>query len=354
MGEIFDYTLRLYQRTFQFLAPPVALLQGPALLFFYFVYGLYQSLMEAVVQDPDLMSPPNPAVLVQTLLDRTGVDLSFLLRMSQADFWGLGGLWLAGVIYMGVAAVLLQVAIINVIGQRILGQPITWRTVWEPVKRFGWRAIAAMVLQSLVLLPAGILLWGSLGAIYAAALASTTGPAPGWILGALFIGFPVMLAGALVVIWLTTALVFVEPALVVEDLGPWAAIKRSLALVRGQWWRVFGVTLVFSLLVEILAAVVVGLAGLVLGLAFPSPAAVLWTSTITQTTMHVFTAPLIIVLQALLYFDLRVRKEQFDLYYLLGAALPQTHPAPVPAPATTPYAPAGTEASLPPGNPYEG
>jgi hypothetical protein len=44
-------------------------------------------------------------------------------------------------------------------------------------------------------------------------------------------------------------------AVVAEDLGPLAGLERSSILVRGQWWRVFGIALVITLLAGILAAV---------------------------------------------------------------------------------------------------
>jgi hypothetical protein len=43
-------------------------------------------------------------------------------------------------------------------------------------------------------------------------------------------------------------------AVVAEQLGPVEGLKRSANLVRGQWWRVFGIEVVISLVAGVLAA----------------------------------------------------------------------------------------------------
>jgi polyferredoxin len=48
---------------------------------------------------------------------------------------------------------------------------------------------------------------------------------------------------------------FLSPqAVVAENLGPLEGLKRSADLVRGQWWRIFGIAFVISLIAALLAA----------------------------------------------------------------------------------------------------
>ncbi len=80
-----------------------------------------------------------------------------------------------------------------------------------------------------------------------------------------------------------------------ERCGPTAAMARSSALVRDNWWRVLGILL----LIGILLAIANGIAGGILGLipyAGPMVVAVLF-------------APVMIIVQTLLYHDLRVRRD---------------------------------------------
>ena len=42
-------------------------------------------------------------------------------------------------------------------------------------------------------------------------------------------------------IWLAVVLYFASQAVVAEGRPPIEALRRSRELVRGQWWRVFGI-----------------------------------------------------------------------------------------------------------------
>ncbi len=108
-------------------------------------------------------------------------------------------------------------------------------------------------------------------------------------------------------------------AFVLEGLGIRAAMGRSRALVRGTWWRVLGIAILIGIIGSILAFVIGLLNGVVdivllfarssgLGLAFLSVLAF-----IVNLAAQVFTAPIWYCGAVLLYYDLRVRKEGFDL-----------------------------------------
>jgi hypothetical protein len=56
-------------------------------------------------------------------------------------------------------------------------------------------------------------------------------------------------------IYLTVALYFGAQAVVAEDRRPLAAIHRSRELVRGQWFRVFGIGVVFSIMIAVLGEI---------------------------------------------------------------------------------------------------
>ncbi len=59
------------------------------------------------------------------------------------------------------------------------------------------------------------------------------------ILAAVLVG----IAGYAVAAWIAVTLMLAAPALVVEGIGVGAAFARSRALVRGAWWRSFGILL---------------------------------------------------------------------------------------------------------------
>jgi hypothetical protein len=132
------------------------------------------------------------------------------------------------------------------------------------------------------------------------------------VLGVLF-----MLASWGVALFLGVSWSLSAPAYVLEGIGVTAAMRRSSHLVRKQWWRVFGISLLGGLIAAIIGGVLsfpfsfaagfvgdpfgpVGVLGLVIGSI----------GTILATTV---TAPFSAGISGLLYFDQRIRREGLDI-----------------------------------------
>ena len=108
-------------------------------------------------------------------------------------------------------------------------------------------------------------------------------------------------------------------AFVLEGLGIRVAMSRSRALVRGNWWRVLGIAVLIGI-IGIILALVIGLLGgaldLVLFFARSSGFGLALLSVLSfmvNVAAEVFTTPIWYCGAVLLYYDLRVRKEGFDL-----------------------------------------
>lgn len=134
------------------------------------------------------------------------------------------------------------------------------------------------------------------------------------------------------------------PALLVEGAGPFRALGRSRRLVKGRWWTAFGVVFVGQLLVVILSSV---LTGLVVGVAFANPprnsATGFILNTLASTIGSMLTTPAAAAFATVLYIDLRVRKEGFDLFLLAQRLGVEREPGAEPmAPDFLPQAPAWT------------
>jgi hypothetical protein len=118
-------------------------------------------------------------------------------------------------------------------------------------------------------------------------------------------------------IYLWGAFYVAVPVLLVEGSGPLRSLGRSRELVRGRWWGTFGVALVGYLLVTIVGA---AFSGLIVGLAFAGPAR----NSVTGFILNVFgstvgsmlSTPAAAAFATVLYIDLRVRREGFDLLLL--------------------------------------
>ncbi len=200
---------------------------------------------------------------------------------------------------------------------------------------------------------------------------------PALLLAALLSGLLLTLGLALCgVVWLVVAtqLLFTLQALLIENVGPGKAIRRSGALTAGYGFRVFGCLVLLGMVLY-----VVGL-GLRLPLAYAADSILNLTpgaaflsggtaggnaqeqvvSLLSSGLAHLFLLPFTICVITVLYFDLRIRKEGMDIELLatdlhypplsaLGPFLP-----PVPtfgARPAAPLRPVPPGISVPPGVP---
>jgi hypothetical protein len=139
------------------------------------------------------------------------------------------------------------------------------------------------------------------------------------------------------------------PVLLVEGAGPIRSLGRSRELVQGRWWGALGVALVGYFLV---ALVSLALTSLIVGVAFANPSRSTVSgfvlSTLAATLGSMIATPAAAAFTTVLYIDLRVRKEGFDLLLLarrLGVELapgqepPSFLPEPPPTGSQPPFWP---------------
>lgn len=108
---------------------------------------------------------------------------------------------------------------------------------------------------------------------------------------------------------------FAPATVVVEDVRGRAALRRSWRLAKGHFWRLFG-TLVLA---SIIANIVGGIASIpfTLGAQFIGPSA--WPLVALGSSLAgIITRPFALIIVVLLYFDLRIRREGFDLAIAVG------------------------------------
>ena len=110
--------------------------------------------------------------------------------------------------------------------------------------------------------------------------------------------------------------VVTQPVVVIERLKPIDAFKRSLKLVRGNWWRVFGATAIF-VLTAVGTFVLSWLPFYLISLVLPEEAGL--RGIIQQIGVYIggtLTIPPIYIFLTVLYYDLRYRKEDFSFEQL--------------------------------------
>ncbi len=163
-----------------------------------------------------------------------------------------------------------------------------------------------------------------------------------WVswLGALFTGLA-LIACILPGIYLAVGFTVAVPVLLSENLRGRKALGRSRRLVKGRWWGTFALVLLGAILTGIVNS---ALTALIVSVAAEGASAntVLGftVTTIGTTAAKALTTPFTAAYVTVLYFDLRVRHEAFDLQLLalqVGVDPPEGGPGllePPPPPPT--------------------
>jgi hypothetical protein len=126
-----------------------------------------------------------------------------------------------------------------------------------------------------------------------------------------------------VFVWLFVRWVVAIPALLTEDVGPVRALDRSWTLTRSHWWRLFGILVLIYLLTTVVSGAL-GVFALPVAVAVPFiPPFVRGAIILTvETAASAVVQPALYLCVTLLYFDLRIRHEHFDLDQLARLAVP--------------------------------
>jgi hypothetical protein len=111
------------------------------------------------------------------------------------------------------------------------------------------------------------------------------------------------------------------PVLLSENLRGMAALRRSRELVRGRWWSCAGV-LVLALLMAIIVAAVILIALTGIFGSNGSDSALFFEQGVASLIANTLVLPFWVAATAVLYIDLRVRKEEFNAQALTHSLSP--------------------------------
>jgi hypothetical protein len=216
-----------------------------------------------------------------------------------------------------VASALLQGVIVLEVSRATLGEKLRMTALWRQVGRRVWPLVGWTLLLSAALL-VGVLLVG--GLVVVSALLGGA-----WIALAVIIGVFGGLGLVALTAWVSTKTAIVPSLIVLERLSIRRAIRRSWSLTGGFFWRTLGILLLITVIVNVVAQIVTTpltlLFSMVLALIDPNaafeayiPAAVLYILTLLiALVLGAVTAVVQSAAVALIYIDLRMRKEGLDL-----------------------------------------
>ena len=256
---------------------------------------------------PNYLSPSSPYAAVFTSL--------------SGSFSQLGGSLL-----QVLATVLLSGLIVVAVSRSVLGRVASSKEVWERTKSKFLPLIGLNIIISII---SGLMMIIGIAVFFAllASAASTANTDREFLqdLSIMLVGlFILMVISALVGSYLSIKFSVASPAMVLENLGVFAAIGRSWSLTRGNFWRLFGINILTAIITSMVAGIFGGIASalsvifVVAGSSSPEDAITsintayiltMVVSTIAQLLILPFTSSV----NALLYIDLRMRKEGLDV-----------------------------------------
>jgi hypothetical protein len=230
---------------------------------------------------------------------------------------------LTGAAATGLSAIVLSGLLTVVIGRAVFGASITIGEAWQRVRG---RLLALIGFTAIEVLGAAILIAIVVGVIFA-----VVSVAKGAV--AFLIGAPLVVALILALIYLGIMLSFAPALIVLERLDVISAMKRSFALIKNDFWRVFGILALGQLVAALIAGAVsvpFSIGGQLLLMAAGSATGAvvgLILISIGGAIGQIITAPFNAGIIVLLYTDRRIRAEAFDLVLQSGAATPPGTPA---------------------------
>ncbi|MEV6963336.1 glycerophosphoryl diester phosphodiesterase membrane domain-containing protein [Streptomyces sp. NPDC051207] len=265
-------------------------------------------------------------VLLQGLaLDSTSTDAlndpeataGELGRAMRDTMLNTGVVFLVSLVGTVVATALLT----TVTSRAVLGRPVTIGEAWRDArpqvpKLFG-------LILMLLLIAFGIVAVGALPGLFVILAGGDEAGAALTVLG--------ILGAGVVALWLMIRFSLASPALMLEKQGIKKALGRSAKLVRGSWWRVFGIQLLATIIANVVASIVVipftflaaalsgdGVSGFLTGGGDFG-----WTflivSGIGSVIGSMVTFPISAGVTVLLYIDQRIRREALDLELVRAA-----------------------------------
>ncbi len=274
VGDLLDQAISLYRRNFVTLVGLIAVISVPLL-----ALQLLGTL---------LVLPADPLIARRFNIELDPTLLFLMLGLTGATAAILGA----------IASIFQTAALSVVVSERYLDRTITikeaYQRTWEH-----WKSLLGSILV--------------MGLAYVGLVVLFLIPCLGWV------GAPILF------IAVSTRWAFVSQTIMLEQLGATDSLRRSWNLVSGSFWRVLGITFILGIFIEFLKAspsYVVSFLTLVI------PSFVLSTvlSSVAATSITMLVTPIQFAVLTLLYYDLRIRTEGFDLQLLAQQLAPTASP----------------------------
>jgi Membrane domain of glycerophosphoryl diester phosphodiesterase len=304
LGELLDRTFHLYRGHFLLF---VSIMAIPA------AFSVPANVLLLTAEGPFLSSAfANPG------RPPAAPDLGFLAGI----FFASGVLFILFVLIYALAVAAASCAVADV----YLGRTISMRGAYGRLRGKFWRlmgVVANIAIRVFGLIVLVFVVAAGIGAGFA--FLSSSAFAPNNPIAPLLVGLSVFACyiGAFALgVYLALRYAVSIPVLMLENLGVLATIRRSVSLTRGRRGHIF-LTLLVAVVIAYVGVMIFQMPfsiAMMLALARGHwPSWLAFASSISGAIGSSLTGPVFMIAIVLLYYDTRIRKEGFDLQYMMSA-----------------------------------
>ena len=253
------------------------------------------------------------------------VDLSIDQGAGTDTSTRLGWVGSFGSVAVGVALATIGTLLVtgmtsHVTAAAAIGRRLTLGEAWAATRGKRWRLVGLALLLGLamvLLIAAYVTAW----ALVVVAAGDRTSLVLVWGL----VTVPTFLC---LLVWFWVRVYYLPvPALMLEPVGPFGAIRRGFNLTRRQFWRTFGIALLTAIVVGIASQILtvpVSIVGQLMTLVVDTRYALLVlvvTQALSQVISAAFATPFTSAVTSLQYLDQRMRKEAYDVELMQQAGI---------------------------------
>ena len=299
IGEVLDRAFHLYFKHIALFTAIVGIVIVPSVIFSYYstrdLIGAYIALFRQMINSPH--STPDIAKLTAYQPSDVAIALQYALLFIGFPFaYG---------------------AVVAAVSKAYLGLPISFKDSYaHALRRWLWIFILIILWGIALVVMAFVMIFG-LAIIAAIMIPGAMALEKYSVLFAIFFGV-IIVAIALaafalfIMLYLMAAVSFIS--VVIEDVDPITAFAKAFPRIfsRSQFWR--GFVLALALMgINFGVTTVLGLSGAILAFELKSPALYLTFASLTS----LFFGPFAVVAAAVFYYDIRIRREGYDLQMLV-------------------------------------
>ena len=306
LGELLDRTFRLYRNHFWLFAGIMAIPSAVSIPFTVYIFSMQGSSLTG--------GPPGP---------KAAIGLVLFALIFLCFFWAVYSMAIGAATYA--------------VSEAYLGQTVTVRAAYGKVRGSFWRILGVVAIGLLRAIGMSLLVATGTGIVVVILFAAIGalgrgGGQPGIIVGIL-LGLVIGLAYLIGIgFWLWWSLRYAVsiPALLLEKLGVLAALRRSVHLTKGRRWQMLVALFLCWVIAYVGVIVFQGPFFITMMISVRSghlPEWLAYAWAMSGAVGGAITGPILLIALVLSYYDTRIRKEAFDLQFMMSS-LDQPAPAP--------------------------